>query len=199
MALRSLLWFATPPGPLGLQLTTAQLQGSIFADTYGYTMLFSRDPAVQGTYLDFFTPATPTCIADESMYDVSACLSHSSNCQRTHGNVDYDVNVANHDADRMLYQRFGIFGVNTWYTRNTSFADIEIASLPHLDSSRPLPAENTLPPAMYDQFDLLESAMHKHFRFNAIMEAKMSAARHEIGKLAAADSPVIGCVRYLHL
>ena len=69
-----------------------------------------------------------------------------------------------------------------------------LQALPSLDSTRPLPASDTLPPELDATFDKFYAALRTHFRPNAAVLARLSELQYELGLDRPRTAPIITCV-----
>lgn len=83
--------------------------------------------------------------------------------------------------------------VGVWSVRSAyNMTDLDV--LPDLDSQRPMPPQNTVPPLFQERFAQYSAIANEHFSFNSFLKRKLWNEVFDLGLHKPREEPVVGYV-----
>ncbi|GAA5998945.1 uncharacterized protein JCM10292_005814 [Rhodotorula paludigena] len=171
---------------------TIWTQTANLAKAYNYTLLFSEGLNPYGSYYNFFEPApTPGCRITDELRRPQYYRQEDNPETAVLGPLLAEYPPRDMSVNRVVMGWESMIQVGVWSVRSAyNMSDLDV--LPDLDSQRPMPPQNTVPPLFQERFAQYSALANEHFSFNNFLKRKLWNEVFELGLHKPRDEPVVG-------
>ncbi|GJN94301.1 hypothetical protein Rhopal_007375-T1 [Rhodotorula paludigena] len=177
---------------------TIWTQTANLAKAYNYTLLFSEGLNPYGSYYNFFEPApTPGCRITDELRRPEYYRQEDNPETAVLGPLLAEYPPRDMSVNRVVMGWESMIQVGVWSVRSAyNMTDLDV--LPDLDSQRPMPPQNTVPPLFQERFAQYSALASEHFSFNSFLKRKLWNEVFDLGLHKSREEPVVGGNITLH-